>query len=124
MPDEIKPAVSDLITRITEEIRAAEYAPPFDHPQYIEGTLYVTRAQWRELAKTFKPPELVWPQDGGVLSCIGIPVRIVEASEQVALPSGKHLVWSGVLTDQFIIFDPAVLAPPRWVPTLKGLTRD
>lgn len=95
-----------LFDAISAAIQARQAAAkPFEHPQFIEGTLYLTRPQWNELAKSFRPPALTW-SPYGEKALLGIPVRLVEAGESITLPSGKQLIWSAVMKDQFIIFDP------------------
>lgn len=58
-----------------------------EHPQYIEGRLYLTQDQWDKVAEAF-PPD---PRAGHVRRgsyAWGIPVTIIEADKPIDLPSG------------------------------------
>lgn len=96
------------IMAILDDIRAAEenwlnWVPSF--PQYIEGRIYLTRAQWHAVLEEFPPTGHRDPS-----YCIwGIPVDIVVPDDKIRLPSGKTLVYSGI-TDSLLIFDERQMA--------------
>lgn len=77
-----------------------------EHPQYIEGRLYLTQAQCDAVAEAF-PAD---PRAGQVRRgsyAWGIPVTIIEPNKAITLPSGKVLIYSSLL-DSFYVFDSAI----------------
>ncbi|MCV7255671.1 hypothetical protein H7J86_26250 [Mycobacterium hackensackense] len=98
----------DILQAITE---AAEFASRWEpsHPQYIEGTLYLTQQQWDATVEQF-PPE---PGCNYAHALWGIPVAVIHPDNPITLPSGKQLYLSGIL-GALLIHDPdAALLPPR-----------
>lgn len=112
--------MSDIVQDI---LSVAAHAKPWewepDHPQYIEGRLWLTPEQWDTLCeaapdydreKWAARPALAW----------GIPVEIIQPDEPVTLPSGKTLLYSSVL-GALLVSD-----PPPWVkydPAGPGVTQ-
>lgn len=88
--------MSDIVQEIFD---AAKLAKPWhwhpNHPQYVEGRLYLTADQWHRVLEQCPPRR----GDGvsPAFAAWGIPVEIVKAGEEIRLPSGKTLVYSEIL---------------------------
>jgi hypothetical protein len=98
------------VTDIVDEILsvANKFGKPWewepDHPQYIEGALYLTPRQWDALCaaspdydreKWATRPTRAW----------GIPVQVIAPNERVTLPSGNALVY---VLEAFYVFDKTI----------------
>lgn len=92
--------MSDIVQDIIEAARKISLAKPFEHPQYIEGTLYLTRKQISALLNGLNAPLDYYPKPGAVW---GIPVVAVKECELITLPSGKTLMYR---YGTFYIFKP------------------
>jgi hypothetical protein len=86
-------AVPDLMKYI-KDIENLDYmAPKFQHPQYIEGTLYITPQQYKALIDVDN--DLSGPLRPPLYG--DIPV-VVMRHEPIPLPSGNILYYSAALT--------------------------
>lgn len=91
-----------------KEFKESGRAP--EHPQYIEGTLYVTQSQYVQLYRHFvdsAKPLVQWQEPPKPL--VEIPVVVIKENQVKTLPSGKVLVYSKAL-ENFYVFDPKVVA--------------
>jgi hypothetical protein len=90
----------DLIKKTTSAI-----VPP-EHPQLIDGTLYVTPQQYQALLDWViaQPIDLDGAAAWGITPppVSGIPVVVVR--DQMPLPDGRTLVYSKVSPDRLYIF--------------------
>lgn len=72
-----------------------------EHPQLVEGTLYLTPDQYQELGAL-----VIEDRSGQPPSMASIPVVVIEPHEQITLPSGKILVYSKVMESFYVMTKP------------------
>ncbi|WP_157931643.1 hypothetical protein [Mycobacteroides abscessus] len=91
---------------VQDILDAAKLAKPWlwhpNHPQHVDGKLYLTAEQWNRVLEQ-RPPV----RGDGVspaFAAWGIPVVIIKAGDEVRLPSGKTLVYSEIL-ESLVVFD-------------------
>lgn len=77
---------------------------PVQHPQYVEGTLYVTPEQFAVLQRPVCGPLT----QTRLLGALEIQVHVIHNDEIVTLPSGKSLMYSKTLSS-LLIFDSELL---------------
>jgi hypothetical protein len=93
--------MSDIVQEITNAARLMSKWEP-DHPQYVEGVLYLTPAQWDAVRDQFPPNGE--RQHMSTHHAWGIPIKIIKPNTAEELPSGRVLVYSAAL-ESFYIFD-------------------
>jgi hypothetical protein len=96
--------MSDIVQEI---INAADLASKWepDHPQYVEGTLYLTQAQWDAVRDQYPPK--AERTHLATHHAWGIPVHIIKPDKPVLLPSGNVLVYSKLL-ESFYVFNESI----------------
>lgn len=106
--------VQDILS-VAAQAKPWEWEP--DHPQYIEGRLYLTPEQWQAVIDQ-SPPRRPGYNYGQTVW--GIPVDIVSPGDQITLPSGRTLAYPPIL-GALVVCD-----PPPWVkydPAGPGVTQ-
>lgn len=85
---------------VQEIVKAGALARPWewhpDHPQYVEGRLYLTGAQWQRVLDSNPPTR------NPAMAAWGIHVVIVRPNEKVTLPSGRTLVYSSIMNSLIV----------------------
>jgi len=92
---------SDIVQAIRDAKALASKWEP-DHPQYVEGVLYLTQKQWDAVRDQYPPSEE--RRHMSTHHAWGIPVQIIKPNTIVDLPSGRVIVYSALL-ESFYIFD-------------------
>lgn len=92
--------MKDIVQEIVNAANLTSKWEP-DHPQYVEGALYLTHAQWDAVRDQFPPNA---EREGRAHVAWGIPIHLVKPDTIVDLPSGRVLIYSTAL-DSFYIFD-------------------
>ncbi|MEE3066594.1 MAG: hypothetical protein VYA67_22075 [Actinomycetota bacterium] len=95
-----RPTTDELIRAIHAAASLGANWEP-EHPQYVEGTFYLTQAQWDAIVSEF--PRDDEPDRTYAQAIWGIPVQIVGTNDVVRLPSGKTLMYSAVMAS-FVVF--------------------
>lgn len=88
-----------LVDEVMAAVMAVRAVPRLEHPQFIEGALYVTPDQWAALqreAHVQRPGLLPDSLHYGLAAVAGIPVVVLPPGERMRLPSGKWIVYSPV----------------------------
>ena len=111
--------MSDIVQAIMD---AATMDKPWtwqpDHPQYIEGRLYLTPEQWQAVLDQSPEPQ---PGDNQAQAAWGIPVEIIHPDKPIKLQSGRTLLYLPRITEALLVCD-----PPPWVkygPAGPGVTQ-
>ncbi len=88
---------------VDDAIKVIEKSQP-QHPQLIEGTLYVTPEQ-HEMLKSIAASEPSYPWVGNVaaLALGSVPIVEVQPNETIELPSGKLLIHSAIMGGFYVI---------------------
>lgn len=95
--------MAEMLELLTSQARQRREV---EHPQLIEGILYVTSAQYAEISRD----ALVDSAPTAAQMFSSIPIRVIEPGEQVELPSGKVLMYSKIL-ESFCVMEKSVLNP-------------
>ncbi|GAS92671.1 hypothetical protein [Mycolicibacterium brisbanense] len=98
--------MDDIVQGITNAAKLASTWEP-NHPQYVEGTLYLTQAQWDAVREQFPPT--AERRHMSTHHAWGIPIKIISPNTAEELPSGRTLVYSAAL-ESFYVFDRAEAA--------------
>ena len=86
---------------VQEIIDAADLASKWepDHPQYVEGALYLTQEQWDAVRDQYPPNT---ERGHRVHAAWGIPIHIIKPNTIVDLPSGRVLIFSATMESMYV----------------------
>jgi hypothetical protein len=100
-----------LLQQITDALKVAPR--PFTHPQYIQGSLYLTQAQWEALidyavdtpVQDSVVNEMNWDPHTRQAGINGYPVQVLKPGVPTTLPNGQIIIHS-TITDSLYIYTP------------------